>query len=328
MTAASRLAATGLRRHQRRSRLGRADRPGADRLAGEIAPQVVGELPRGGVAAGGGLGHRLEADRLQVARDLVVEVARRPGLVLEHLEEEHPPVAAERALAGQQLVEDDAEAVDVAAGVDPPRLAPRLLGAACRRACPGPGPSWVIDGVVGLALGQAEVHQVRPALVVEQDVRGLDVAVDHARGGGRSPGRRPTAATSSAAWRGGSGPPARRARERRPLDELLDQVERAVLGLPGLVQRARCRGAASCAALRASRRNRVDVVRRRPGLPARGILMATIRPSSVSRARNTWPNEPAPSRSSSSNLPRRRGLILGREPVRPRVGSGRTGPPR
>ena len=97
-----------------------ADRACADRLAAQEAPQVVGQLPRGGIAPGGRLGHRLQADRLQVARDLVVELPRRPRLVLEDLEDQHPAVAPERPLAGQQLVEDDAEAVDIAAGVDPP----------------------------------------------------------------------------------------------------------------------------------------------------------------------------------------------------------------
>ena len=36
------------------------------------------------------------------------------------------------------------------------------------------------DGVFGFALGQAEVHQVRMAQRVEQDIGGLDVAVDDA----------------------------------------------------------------------------------------------------------------------------------------------------
>ena len=38
-------------------------------------------------------------------------------------------IAAERQLAGQQLVEDHAQAVDVAAAVDPVALAAGLLGA-------------------------------------------------------------------------------------------------------------------------------------------------------------------------------------------------------
>ena len=140
--------------------LGPADRPRADRLAVQEAPQVVGELLRGRIAAGGRLGHRLQADRLQVARDLVVELARRPRLVLEDLEDQHPPVAAERAFAGQQLVEDDARAVDIAPGVDPVRLAARLLGRHVGRRAQHLAVLGH-DGLLGLALGQAEVHQVR-----------------------------------------------------------------------------------------------------------------------------------------------------------------------
>jgi hypothetical protein len=45
--------------------------------------------------------------------DAVVEPARRPRLVVQHLMWQHPRRAAEWQLARQQLVEDDAEAVDV-----------------------------------------------------------------------------------------------------------------------------------------------------------------------------------------------------------------------
>ena len=178
-TAASNPTGTGFRRHQRHERSTVADRPGLDRLAGEEAAQVVGQLAGGRVAAGRRLGHRLQADRLQVARDLVVEPARRPRLVLQHLQQEHAAVAAERPLAGEQLVEDDAEAVDVAAGVDRVRLAAGLLGRHVGRRA-----EHLAVGrhrrVVGVALGQAEVHEVRLAVGVEQDVRRLDVAVDDA----------------------------------------------------------------------------------------------------------------------------------------------------
>ena len=130
----------GLRRHQCRSRSIRPIGPCADRLAAQVAPQVVGQLLRRGVAAGGRLGHRLQADRLQVARDLVVELPRRARLVLEDLEDQHPPVAPERALAGQQLVEDDARGCRCRCGRRPGATRPAPARATCRPACPGPGP--------------------------------------------------------------------------------------------------------------------------------------------------------------------------------------------
>ena len=85
---------------------------------------------------------------------------------------------------------------------------------------------------------------MRPALGVEQDVRGLDVAVDHAVAVGVVEGvghrgdelgrlaerKRPIALAQDA-------------RQRRPLDEFLDQVERPV-ARPGRSRGARrCRGA-------------------------------------------------------------------------------------
>ncbi len=88
-------------------------------------------------------------------------------------------VAAERPLAGQHLVEDHAQAVDVAAGVDVVRLAARLFGRHVgRRAHDLAVRRHRL--AVGVALGEAEVGDVRPALAVEEDVRRLDVAVDDA----------------------------------------------------------------------------------------------------------------------------------------------------
>ena len=55
-------------------------------------------------------------------------VVRRAGLVLQHLLPDHRPIPTERQLAGEHLVQDSAEAIQVAAPVDAVRLAPRLLG--------------------------------------------------------------------------------------------------------------------------------------------------------------------------------------------------------
>jgi hypothetical protein len=84
----------------------------------------------------------------------------------------------ERRVAGQQLVEDRAQGVDVRAGGDL-ALAHRLLGAHIVR-CTERHAGLGHPGPAGLAGGErdAEVGHERLA-VVEQDVLGLDVVVDH-----------------------------------------------------------------------------------------------------------------------------------------------------
>ena len=123
-TAAVSPATTGLRRHQRQQPLaaGPPAGPGSARPSSQRRRSSASS-PAVCVAPAGLLGHRLQADRLQVARDAVVEAARRPRLVVQHLVQQHPRGAAERQLAGQQLVEDHAQAVDVAAAID--LVAPR-----------------------------------------------------------------------------------------------------------------------------------------------------------------------------------------------------------
>ena len=83
-------------------------------------------------------------------------------------------VAVERHLTGQELVEDAAERVDVRLLVD--RLAARLLG---RDVVAGShdraGDRHPVDVE---RMGDAEVGYLRAAVGVDQDVLGLDVAVD------------------------------------------------------------------------------------------------------------------------------------------------------
>ncbi len=102
-------------------------------------------------------------------------------------EDPHEGVAVERHLAGEHLVEDDAEGVDVGAGVD--ALPRRLLGRhVVRRAEDHPRPGEL--GVRAADLGDAEVEDLHEAVVApatdEEDVVGLQIAVDDAapvRGG-------------------------------------------------------------------------------------------------------------------------------------------------
>src|SRR5438094_374499 len=78
--------------------------------------------------------------------------------------------------SGQELVEDDAQTVDVRGRRQ--RFAGDLLGAHVRgRAGRGAGTG---QRHVAVAAGQAEVHHLGPAALVQQDVRRLEVAVQHA----------------------------------------------------------------------------------------------------------------------------------------------------
>ena len=94
----------------------------------------------------------------------------------------HPDLAVgvEGDLADQHLVEDDAERVDVGAGID--SLSHRLLGGdVVGRAEDAPGRRHPV--LLELP-GDPEVGQFGPSLGVDEDVLGLDVAVDHVAGVG------------------------------------------------------------------------------------------------------------------------------------------------
>src|SRR5262249_41930522 len=128
----------------------------------------------------GGFRHCLQTDRLQIARYLVIELAWRPGLVLQYVKQQHPAVAAKWPLTREQLVEDNAEAVDIRSGIDPAGLPPRLLGGHVGRRAENVAGQGHRITLVGLSFGKAEVHDVGPAFLVEQDIRRLDIAMDNA----------------------------------------------------------------------------------------------------------------------------------------------------
>jgi translation elongation factor EF-G len=136
-----------------------------------VFPESQDDLPM--------LRQALERDRLQVARDRIVDTTRRARLVLKHLDDEHALVAAERQLAGDEFVEHDAEAVDVTARIDVVPFAAGLLGRHVGRRAQHLAVARHGD-LARVALGQAEIHDVRLTLQVEHDVRGLEVAMDHA----------------------------------------------------------------------------------------------------------------------------------------------------
>ncbi|MCI0586633.1 MAG: hypothetical protein L0323_07315 [Planctomycetes bacterium] len=158
---------------------------GEDRLVAQGPPQVAAQFPRRRVAALLLLLDRLPDDRGDVAAELAAHAAQPDGVLLDeearHLGEGsslevvgHP--------SGEELVGDHAERVDVGAGVDRLRPPRELLGAHVgERAHDLPGAGVERRRLeVGLRdPGDAEVEDLRLAAAVDEDVAGLEVAVDH-----------------------------------------------------------------------------------------------------------------------------------------------------
>ena len=156
------------------------DGTGEDGTALEEAVEVVGERVGVGVAAVGFLLEALQADRLQVARDLGLEPRRRHRLLgadlLDRIERRRSP---ERRPAREQFVEDGAEGVLVDEGAGVMRLAAGLLGGhVVGRTDDGAGTGLV--RVVAQASGHAEVGDLGTAVGGPKDVGRLEVAVDDA----------------------------------------------------------------------------------------------------------------------------------------------------
>ena len=210
---------------------------------------------------------------------MVGEAPRSAWLVVQDLVQQHPRRAAKGQLAGQHLVEDHAEAVDVAAAVDAVAFALACSGS-YRRACREPGrrSSWL--HLAGFALGEAEVHQPCVAVLVEHDVGGLDVAMDDAhfvrvlqRIGDcghqlRDLAQRPPFFREQVSQRDAFDEFANQEGQAGRLSHLVDGYDRR---MPQLSDAG------------ASRRNR-SLSLALVNWPARGILIATTRSSSGSRA--------------------------------------------
>ena len=109
--------------------LDRRDRPCLDRQVGQPAIQVFGQGLGRGVAVSRALLQAFEHDRFEVARDSRIERSWPGRLLLAHLPQRlQNRIGPERRLAGKQLVEDDAERVDVDSRRDRLASALSLLG--------------------------------------------------------------------------------------------------------------------------------------------------------------------------------------------------------
>ena len=136
----------------------------------EVGVHLLGRL----VAVFRVLGQRAQRHHVDVLGNLVPELGRRHGHLGQMLHRDlERRVAGERDLAGQHLVQDDPDRVDVGALVDRGSL--RLLG---RQVLRGADDRADLRHLARARAGDAEVGHLQAAVGVHDDVVRLDVAVD------------------------------------------------------------------------------------------------------------------------------------------------------
>ena len=143
--------------------------PSAGRCAGSLRRAAAASAARSGGASGPQLGIDRGRRRMPV-----------------HVHQGERVVRHERQRARQHPKQDHAEGVDVARRRRP------ALRIACSgeryAAVPSTVPASVSVPAAASAAGEPEVGELRPAFLVEQDVRRLEVAVDEAARRGGAPG--------------------------------------------------------------------------------------------------------------------------------------------
>jgi hypothetical protein len=201
-------------------------RSGADRFAGQKRPRSSLSSGRRRVAARRLLGEALEAQRLEIARDVAVQQARGRRIDLPDLSDGvDGAVGPERRAAGEQLVQDRAQPVDVAArvGLASGGLFGRhVAGRSHRAAARGQG------SVDRHPVGETEVGDARAIRLVDQDVPGLEVAVHDAQRVRRVHGGRDVAHVAGRAL-GWQRRAAHQIRQALALDQLHREVRLAVV---------------------------------------------------------------------------------------------------
>ena len=97
---------------------------------------------------------------------------------MDHLVHEHSRIPAKRQFACDQLEQDHPQRVHIAARC----VVCRSLGL-FRRHIGGRPQNFAVHGhrdLTGLPLGQTEIHDADPTSIIEHDIAGLQVPVDHA----------------------------------------------------------------------------------------------------------------------------------------------------
>ena len=157
------------------------DRPGpprGNRKAVDIPPQVLGHLPRRLITPVRVLVQCLQADCFQIDRNLLVDLPRRLRFLVDDLRQHLvAPLAGEGRLQCQKLVQRGAERINVGAVVQgrPPggNLLRRHVGGRADELAGRRHPRLL------QYQGQPEIVDAQPAGWCQEEVRRLDVAVDH-----------------------------------------------------------------------------------------------------------------------------------------------------
>lgn len=144
-------------------------------LLEEVA-QVIGHILAGRVAIRGPPGQGFQADTFLLLRDGVMPLPGRAHLAMNDLFQHFLHlVGLEGKLAGEQLVEDYAEAEVVRPPIDSMALAPRLLGT---HVGGRPGVAWSLADIL-FPQGKPEIGHEGLAAGVEKNVAGLDVPMEN-----------------------------------------------------------------------------------------------------------------------------------------------------
>ena len=156
------------------------DRTSADRFATEESTQIVGQVRPGRVAARGILSQALEANCLEVPGNLRQKFGGWHRFVTDHLHHGvHGVRRPKRRSAGQALVQDRPERVDVGGRAHDVRSALGLFGGhVAGRAQNGAGRGEALGGIA--SAGEAEVGDLGRAVLRHQDVRWLEITVNRA----------------------------------------------------------------------------------------------------------------------------------------------------
>ena len=164
----------GRKRRQTGGRRGHG-RDGIDRGFIDQLLQIVGQLGTAAVAPRRVLAETLEGDLFQPGRNRIAQRTwRRRMLIADGSQHDVHAWPGKGAAAGGEFVEHHAQAPDIGARIDQVGLSGCLLGTHIDRR---PGEVRALPELRGLQRG-AEIDDVRHALLVDQDVGRLDVAMD------------------------------------------------------------------------------------------------------------------------------------------------------